>query len=217
MINQYTLFFGSFSGVAGGLGCAIFNKAFQIHSINAMYKSFSVTDIGKAIEAARTLGFKGFAISMPHKKEAVKYADYISEDVKQIGATNTMVNNFGRLIAHNTDFLAAKEVLSRLPAKDRLVILGNGGYAAAVTYAAKILGLEYESITRKNWQDLDKVEHSIVYNCTPIPNIHVDKSNAYIDSLISTTTGRLLALAQAKYQYKLYTGLDLPKEALLEK
>ena len=40
--------------------------------------------------------------------------------------------------------------------------------------------------------------------------IKVDKSNEFIDCIVSTPTGRRLSWIQASHQFKLYTGKELP-------
>jgi len=209
MIDKDTLIFGSFAKQAGNNGCKMFNPAFEYYGLNAIYKSFSVTDIGKAIEASKILNFKGFAITMPFKKDALKYVDHMTTDVAVIGATNTIINDDGRLTAYNTDYLAAKEFLEKYKGKP-LFILGNGGYSSAVKYAAKILGFEPEIITRQDWNTIHLFEDSIIYNCTPVTNIKVHESNIFIDCIVTTPTGYELSKIQASHQFKLYTGLDFP-------
>jgi len=213
-IDKDTQIFGSFAKTAGNNGCKMFNAAFNYYRLNALYKSFSVNDICKAVESARILNFKGFAITMPFKKEVLKYVDELSDEVVEIGAANTVVNNDGILKAYNTDYMAAKEILYEYYqniSHDKLVIiLGNGGYSIAVQYSAKILGLNYELINRKNWDEIKNIKDSIVFNCTPVENIDIHESNDYIDCLVTTETGKKLSLIQADYQFKLYTGLNFP-------
>lgn len=212
MINKDTLIFGSFAKTAGNTGCIFFNNAFKDYSIDAIYKSFSVSNIEDAIKAARVLNFKGFAITMPFKKEAIKYIDESTKEVKEIGATNTIINNDGFLKAYNTDYLAALEYLQQYEVTTKnLIILGNGGYAAAVAYAAKTLNINFSKIVRENWNEINKIKNSIVYNCTPVKNIVIDKSNNFIDCLVTSHTGKELAQIQASYQFELYTGLKYPK------
>jgi len=188
----------------------MFNAAFKYYGLNAIYKSFSVDDIGKAFEAARTLKFSGFAITMPFKKEAIQYLDSGSDEVIPIGAINTVVNINGYLKGFNTDYLAAKTILSTHDLNKHLYILGSGGYSAAVEYAAKTLNLNYDIIFRSNWNDIKDIKDSIIYNCTPVDDIKVDKSNKFIDCLISTDSGKKLSQIQAAHQFKLYTGLNFP-------
>ena len=93
-----------------------------------------------------------------------------------------------------------------------MYILGNGGYAKAVKSTAMSLGIKYEVLTRKwnNWDDMKYIKDSVVYNCTPVENIKVDKSNNFIDCIVTTETGKELAMLQASHQFKLYTGLEFP-------
>ena len=147
---------------------------------------------------------------LPFKKEVLNYVDIRSDVVKEIGAANTVINTDGYLSAFNTDFLAAKEFLSKYEDSfNHLFILGNGGYASAVKHAAIQLGFVFTFITRENWDEVSKIKNSLIYNCTPVMN-SVDSSNEYIDCLVSTETGKQLGLIQASHQFLLYTGKELP-------
>lgn len=208
MINKDTLLFGSFAKQAGNKGCKIFNTAFKYHNINAIYKSFSVNNIEDAINAAKTLNIQGFAITMPYKKQVLKYVDKIDKSAN-IGASNTIINKKGQLTAYNTDYLAALEYLHYYN-NNNLYILGNGGYALAVKAAALKLNMKPITITRNNWDNINLINNSIIFNCTPVENINYPQNNIFIDCLVTTKTGHTLSMMQASYQYKLYTGLKFP-------
>ena len=212
MINKDTQLFGSFSRFAGSRGCKFFNTAFAQLGINAIYKSFSVSDIARAVASARCLDFGGFAVSMPFKRTVLEYIDEVNEEVKIIGAANTIVNSRGTLKAYNTDYLAAQKVL--VSTTQELYILGNGGYAAAVKHAATTLKKDFVIITRNNWNEIKKLKGKTIFNCTPVMDLEIHPSNEYIDCLIGTATGDLLASIQAKYQFELYTGIPYPEETL---
>jgi len=209
-ISKETEMYASFAKEAGGRGCILFNNAFKFYGMNAIYKSFSVDDIMWATQSALCLNIKGFAVARPYKKEVLLYVNEYSEEASLIGAANTVVNKDGHLIAHNTDYLAAKTVLSELPKKP-LYILGKGGYSKAVQFAAKLLDLGYEVITRDNWGDVKEIRDSIVYNCTPIERLQIDKSNNFIDCSVNSTTGNRLGKIQAGHQFNIYTGRPAPE------
>ena len=182
--------------------------AFNYYGMNKIYKSFSIDNIEQAVNSVRTLNIKGFAITMPYKVEVLDYVDEMTDEVRDIGAANTVINDDGILKAHNTDYLAAKEVLVDFVGSN-LYILGNGGYSRAVQSAAKSLGIDYKLITRNNW-NLD-IRDSIIYNCTPLENLKpLIGSNKYIDCIVSTETGKRLSWIQASHQFKLYTDKELP-------
>ena len=209
MINKNTEIYCSFAKKAGNVGCKLFNSSFNYYEMDKIYKSFSINNIQDAINAVKTLDIKGFAVTMPFKTEVLDYVDYMSNGVKAVGAANTIINERGILNAHNTDYNAAKEVLDECLGVD-LHILGSGGYAAAVITAARDLGYNPNIITRNNWNEIKEIRDSIIFNCTPVENIEVDKSNDFIDCIVSTPTGKRLAWIQASHQFKLYTNKDLP-------
>lgn len=208
-IDKDTLIFGSFAKEAGNTGCIFFNEGFSHYGLNAIYKSFSVDNIRDAIKAARILKFKGFAVTMPFKKDVIYCVDKLDDKVVRIDAANTVINEEGILTAYNTDYLAAKEFLEKHK-EMHLFILGDGGYAAAVRYAAKTLNMKFNIINRKNWNEIKSIKDSLVYNCTPVSDIKVDLSNVFIDCLITSETGKKLSKIQASYQFELYTGLKYP-------
>ena len=83
------------------------------------------------------LGIKGFNVTIPHKESAIQYMNSVSEEVSMIGSINTIVNDQGKLIGHNTDAYGIFETL--LPFKDdisgnQVCVIGAGGSARAVIY-----------------------------------------------------------------------------------
>ena len=208
-INKDTEIYCSFAETAGNTGCQMMNSAFYYYGLNKIYKSFSVDNIEDAVKSVRTLGIRGFAITMPYKIEVLKYVDVTDAAVSQIGAANTVINEGGRLSAYNTDSYAAMAYLDMYDNRKPLYIIGNGGYAKAVKWASN--GFDVNQITRDNWDELFDIKDSIVYNCTPIDITDwIDKSNDFINCLVTTQTGIDLATLQASKQFELYTGLEFP-------
>ena len=210
-IDKDTEIYCSFAEKAGNTGCQMMNTAFFYYGLNKIYKSFSVNNIEEAVNSVRTLNIKGFAITMPYKVDVLKYVDEMDDSVKEIGASNTVLNKNGKLSAYNTDSYAAMIYLELFDNKKPLYIIGNGGYAKAVKWAAKQNSFNVENITRDNWDELFDIKNSVVYNCTPIDITDwIDKSNDFINCLVTTQTGFDLASMQASKQFELYTGLEFP-------
>ena len=207
-INKDTKIYGSLSQQAGSKGCEFFNAAFQKYGINAIYKSFSVTDIAKALEAVKYLGFSGCAVSMPFKTQAFELMDLLSIEAVETKNINTVLVKEGKLVGYNTDFIAAFELINWYnPGVKTLYILGNGGLASSVRVAASKLGLDTITITRTEWELLPKLKNSFIFNCTPV-SLTLDESNTYVDCLVGTKTGNELHFFQAKNQFKIYTGKE---------
>ena len=208
-VNKDTEIYCSFAEKAGNTGCQMMNTAFHWYGLNKIYKSFSVDNIEEAVNSVRTLDIKGFAITMPYKIEVLNYVDVTDAAVSQIGAANTVINEGGRLSACNTDSYAAMAYLDMYDNRKPLYIIGNGGYAKAVKWASNSFNVN--QITRDNWDELFDIKDSIVYNCTPVDITDwIDKSNDFINCLVTTQTGIDLATLQASKQFELYTGLEFP-------
>ena len=213
-IDKDTEIYCSFAKTAGNTGCQMMNTAFYYYGLNKIYKSFSVDNIEDAVNSVGALGIKGFAITMPYKIEVLDYVDEMDESTSEIGAANTVMNIDNNLCAYNTDAYAAKTLLREYNNQQKLYILGRGGYSKAVMWAAKKSGFDIEVVTRENWNDLQSIKSSIIYNCTPVditnPMLHIDGSNDMINCLVQTETGKQLAKLQASKQFYLYTGLEFP-------
>lgn len=206
-IDKDTILYASFAKAAGSRGCAFHNAGFKKHNINAIYKSFSINSIKDAVAAMKTLNIKGAGVTMPFKIQVLEHLDVHKDGVTEIMACNTLVNDNGTIIGYNTDFLAAMDYLRPLNLKD-IIILGRGGYAKAVTYACKNLNIKVININREHWTSIEYIKNKTVFNCTPVTNIKTHKSVNFIDCIVSTKTGKELSDIQAKYQFKIYTGMD---------
>lgn len=114
----------------------IHNKLFYKHDIKATYITLEVEDLERSIQDMRMLDIKGFNVTMPYKDGIAKYLDEVAEGGEKIGSLNTVVNEDGEFIGHNTDGFGAREALRRftdIEGKD-ILILGAGGAAKAIVY-----------------------------------------------------------------------------------
>lgn len=113
------------------------NISFKKLGLDYVYMAFEIEDksLEKSVEAMKTFNVKGFNITMPHKENIIKYLDEISEPAKIIGSVNTVVNNDGKFVGHNTDgrgFIKALEEKGQDFQDKKIVIIGAGGACRAV-------------------------------------------------------------------------------------
>jgi len=125
--------------VEHSLSPLIHNEAFKHTGLDYCYVAFHVKreKLKEAVEAIRALNIKGVNITVPHKEAVIQYIDEVSEEAKNIGAVNTILNNEGFLKGFNTDvdgfILSLKE--EGVSIKDNnFLVLGAGGAAKAVIY-----------------------------------------------------------------------------------
>ena len=152
------------------------------HSLSKDIHEFLGTDDYHLIETEhpetllKSRKFLGVNITMPFKRDVVKYCDVLDEGVKITKVANTIVNRNGTLYAYNTDYEALIELLKNqlLDPNDRIAILGNGATATSMNAAFQSLG--YKNIThytrtpkenQKPLSDLPKNIH-VLANTTPV-------------------------------------------------
>ena len=201
LIDKDTKIFCSFSINPGNNGCVFFNEKFKQNNVNALYKSFFSDNIKKSIEAVKTLGISGFAVSMPFKIEILNYVDQVDEIAQTIGSCNTVINKEGKLIAYNTDWIGIKNYLLQTKIPSSVLLAGNGGFSRAAQFTFNKMKIPFDIITRKNWSDLQNSDRTI-FNATPIK---IDNKNNLIDARPTEYEGKIIARLQAEEQFKLYT------------
>jgi len=201
LIDKDTKIFCSFSINPGNNGCVFFNEKFKQNNVNALYKSFFSDNIKKSVEAVKTLGISGFAVSMPFKIEILNYVDQVDEIAQTIGSCNTVINKGGKLIAYNTDWIGIENYLLQTKIPSSVLLAGNGGFSRAAQFTFDKMKIPFDIITRKNWSDLQNSDRTI-FNATPIK---IDNKNNLIDARPTEYEGKIIARLQAEEQFKLYT------------
>jgi shikimate dehydrogenase len=122
------------------LSPAMHNAAFKYLSLEAHYEAVDVTsdDLAEMVRSLRDDDVYGANVTIPHKLAVMPMMDKLSKAAKTIGAVNTIVNQGGELIGHNTDaagFLQGLEDEKVFLRKKVAVMLGAGGAARAIAYA----------------------------------------------------------------------------------
>ena len=127
------------SPVSHSLSPVIFNRTFEKLCLNRTYVPFEITKdkLEDAVEAARTLGFDGFNVTMPHKTAIVEMLDHLNDGTEMIGSVNTVSRTNRGLVGHNTDGEGAVRALRSYgfePNNKRILVLGAGGAAKALVH-----------------------------------------------------------------------------------
>ncbi len=127
------------------------NTAFEALGLDYVYLVFEVdrTNLKEAVAGLRTLGVRGFNVSLPNKRPIMEYLDVILPAGELCQAVNTVVNENGRLIGTSTDGQGYMESL-----KDegidiigkKITLLGAGGAATAIAMQAGLDGVAEISI-----------------------------------------------------------------------
>ena len=124
---------------------AMYNHCFQKFGLDWAYLAFDVPAerAGEAVAAIRTLHMRGANVTMPCKNAVIPFLDELTPAARAIQAVNTIVNEDGVLVGHNTDGCGYTQNLRRNGievAGKKIVLLGGGGAASAIAIQAALDG-----------------------------------------------------------------------------
>jgi shikimate dehydrogenase len=115
--------------------------ALDYYKLDMRYEAREVKadDLPSAVNQLRQPQNLGANITVPYKETVIGLLDKIDDFAGLVGAVNTVVNSDGRLAGFNTDalgFLKALRVDAGFePANKKVLILGAGGAARAVSFS----------------------------------------------------------------------------------
>ncbi len=141
IISGKTQLFGVIGDpIEHSLSPAIQNAAFKATNLDAVFLAFKVSQSGveNALKGMRSLGLKGFNVTMPNKSVVIPYLDEVDESAKFLDSVNTILNENGKLRGFSTDGAGAHRALEENNVKlsgKKLVLLGAGGASRAIASA----------------------------------------------------------------------------------
>jgi len=183
----------------------IFNYTFEKLGMNRAYFPFEVSPemLGRAVEAACTLGFDGFNVTMPHKAAILKLLNKLDKTAERAQAVNTVASTPHGLVGHNTDGEGAYRAIRTQgfdPKRKTVTVIGAGGAASAIVQRlstevkeatvldrkgakAKLLAerttgsarVRYGKLTKKSLEDSVQTSELLI-NGTPLQTPEILKS-----------------------------------------
>ena len=154
------------SPVSHSISPAMHNEAFRQLNIDCVYLAFDVNaeEMPSAVNAFRTLKVRGFNVTMPGKNVMATLCDELSPAARFTSSVNTVVNENGRLIGHNTDGIgymrSIKEVGLDIVGK-KMTILGTGATASSILVQAALDGVSEISIFGRKGQSYEHTQQLI--------------------------------------------------------
>jgi shikimate dehydrogenase len=131
--------------VAFSLSPTLHNAAFAALGIDARYalREVGPGELIDAVDELRVADCYGANVTAPHKQAVLAMLDAVSDEVRVLGAVNTIVNRDGRLSGDNTDARGLARWMAQAgiePADRPALVLGAGGAARATVRALALLG-----------------------------------------------------------------------------
>lgn len=154
------------SPVSHSISPAMHNAAFEALGLDYVYLCFDVdtSKLKTAVDGLKALGVKGFNCTFPDKNMMCELADSLSPAAEMIGAVNTVLNDNGKLIGHNTDgtgyMMSVKDAGYDIIGK-KMTLLGAGGAASAICVQAAIDGVSEIDVYSIKDQFWDRALHMV--------------------------------------------------------
>lgn len=169
---------------------AMYNHCFAKYGLDWAYLAFDISPekAGDAVQAIRTLHMRGANVTMPCKNAVIPYLDELTPAARAIQAANTIVNDNGRLVGHNTDGCD---------------ILSNATRVGMAPYE------NVSNITDLSWFRRDLVVTDVVYS--PAETRMLREARA---AGCRTCDGLGMLLCQGAEAFRLYSGLEMPIEEI---
>lgn len=169
---------------------AMYNHCFAKYGLDWAYLAFDISPekAGDAVQAIRTLHMRGANVTMPCKNAMIPYLDELTPAARAIQAVNTIVNDNGRLVGHNTDGCD---------------ILSNATRVGMAPYE------NVSNITDLSWFRRDLVVTDVVYS--PAETRMLREARA---AGCRTCDGLGMLLCQGAEAFRLYSGLEMPIEEI---
>lgn len=112
--------------------------------------------------------FKGINVTIPYKKNVIKYCSALSDTAKKIGSVNTIVRRKdGTLYGDNTDYFGFSYMVKKSGIKIKnktALVLGTGGASLTVNAVLEDMGAEKILSVSRN----GKINYKNVYDFAPI-------------------------------------------------
>lgn len=230
-------FYVSLSARPGRFGTTVHNAAFRHYDLPFIYTGLKSTDIEADMHLLRNEGFPGASISMPHKCHVIRFLDDLTTEAAAIESVNTVINENGRLVGHNTDLVGVRAATASIKHDDKVVILGGGAMQRTFSYGKPSTFLSM-SLSRPAL-DHSVPDATVVINATPrgMPGIEAPylwdqfpNCRLYIESVVNETSAQRMAVSsgievfpgleiafrQAFEQFRLYTGRPAPEAVMRE-
>ena len=153
------------SPVAHSKSPLMHNEAFRLLRLDYVYLCFDVKEdsLKTAFEGLKKLNVAGFNCTMPDKTAICELLDDLSPAAKMIGAVNTVVNENGRYICHNTDGIGYMQSVKDAGFDikgETMTLLGAGGAASSIFVQAALDGVKkinLFSIKDRFWEKAEKM------------------------------------------------------------
>ncbi|HOQ00233.1 MAG TPA: shikimate dehydrogenase [Acetivibrio clariflavus] len=154
------------------------NSLSKILGLDLIYVPLRVDkeDLETLVKALKATEFVGFNVTVPYKREIMKFLDGNTKEAILMGSVNTVKKIDGRLYGYNTDgegFLRAfKEAAGTDFKGKKVVMLGAGGAARPIAVKIALEGAEKISLVNRTTQKSVELAEVVNENIAEIVQVY---------------------------------------------
>lgn len=181
------------SPVAHSKSPLMHNESFRLLGLDYVYLCFDVPEnnLEVAFEGLKKLNIAGFNCTMPNKTLMCQFVDELSPAAKMIGAVNTVVNDNGTFVGHNTDgtgYIRSLQYYGHDIKGKKMTLLGAGGAASSICVQAALDGakaIDVFSLKDAFWGKAEKMVADINANTNCKANLIEMKNDDILGASIA--------------------------------
>ena len=134
------------------MSAIIHNEILKIKNVDGEYTLYPDENLSKSFEEILSK-LNGFNITIPYKKDIIKYLDELSDKVKLYNSCNTVKIENGKTKGYNTDVFGIHDTLKKNNVElfeKRVLVLGNGGVSSMIACECALCDAEVSLLCRDN-------------------------------------------------------------------
>jgi 3-dehydroquinate dehydratase/shikimate dehydrogenase len=169
-----------------------FNTTFELEGNNAVYVPFPADSITDLMEISKELNVEGLSVTVPYKEAIIPFLDFESDEVRIIGACNTLTLTSQGWLGSNTDARGFSDSLLVFLGRQnfkrrRVTVIGAGGAARAVVYELYRLGAKV-LILNRTVHKARRLAVPYKFDWGGLDEQGIEKMEKYCDIIIQTTS-----------------------------
>ena len=170
-----------------------FNTVYDLEGTNAVYVPFPTDSITDFMELANELKVEGISVTVPYKEAILPFLDSQSDEVRHIGACNTLRLTPHGWLGTNTDARGFSDSLLAFTGipnfkRQRITVIGAGGAARAIVYELHRLGATKVLILNRTAHKARQLASPYKFIWGGMDDRNIEKIDKYSDIIIQTTS-----------------------------
>ena len=184
------------------------NYWFRKNKMNYVYKKLKInqTGIKKILNKIRKKEIDGINVTIPFKRDIIKYLDILKGDALKTSSVNTVYLNKKNLVGDNTDVYGfSSGVIKKIKNRVRIAaIIGAGGVTSSIILALIQKGVKKIYITNRTFSKLKIFRKNFKKVIYPVRWNNRYKAFRNAQILINVTSLGMLGKKDLKFDFSIF-------------